>query len=313
MILTITPNPLLNYTIHGIASESGERRCEKLPFTVGGKGINVARMLKSFGQPATAITFAGGSSGSSIIEQLRQQGIPARFVRTAVETRIGIDVFPDGPIPHNWWIEHGGELTDREILEMVQLLREELPYARFVAMSGSIPGKGQRDFYEKILLAIKDFRGEIFIDAKGDPLRFACRHGGFFLKHNREEAKETFALDPFIPEQTGEFCRILWRHKIWGAMVTDGKNPVWLWDGTNTYLLEPAPAREVSAVGCGDATLAGLIYGRSLGMSVLQSALVGLAAGAADSECAGPCIADYPAVEKKILSVKVKSSESFSL
>lgn len=97
-------------------------------------------------------------------------------------------------------------------------------------------------------------------------------------------------------------------------MITDGRNNVLLWDGREEYEFVPAPAEEVSAVGCGDATLAGLVYGRSQGMSLPEAAVIGLAAGAADAEKAGPCAASYEEVLKKINSVTLlKKSELFQV
>lgn len=301
----------MNYAVHDDTGHRGERRCEKLLYTVGGKGINVARMLKSFGRPALSLSFAGGGNGAKIIAQLCQQGIPAKFVETAAESRLGFDIFRSPPGRHDWWIEEGDDLGDSEVEQMLELVKQELTQTSFLAMSGTIPGSRHRDFYLKILEAARSFTGEIFLDARGEALKQACSMGGFFVKHNRQEAVETFGIDPFASDMAREFFARLELMKIWGAMITDGKNSVILWDGEKIYTLEPAPAVEVSAVGCGDATLAGLVYGRSIGLGILQSAVLGLAAGAADAECAGPCAASFEAVQQKLFHVKITSTEPF--
>lgn len=311
MILTITPNPLLNYAVHDQPGQYGERRCQRLPFTVGGKGINVARMLKSLGRPALALSFIGGNNGNKIKTQLQEQSLFAKFVATQAESRVGFDIFRSEPRGHDWWIEEGDDLLDAEVDSMLALIETELEHTSYLAMSGTIPGNSQQDFYLKVLEKLRRFRGEIFIDARGKALIEACSRGGFFLKHNREEAVETFAIDPFAAGQAEAFFARLAALKIWGAMVTDGNNSVLLWDGSEIHTLFPAPAIEVSAVGCGDATLAGLIYGRSIGLNLLQAAVLGMAAGAADVECAGPCTASYEAVQQKLTAIKVKSSAAF--
>ena len=308
MILTITPNPLLDY--HVVDQNSGRHhgtRLPKIPCTVGGKGINVARMLKTLGRPALALTFAGGNNGAKVIAELQQQGICGRFVVCKSETRMGINLL-DESNGHRWWMEEGEELCESEILNMLDLVKAEAKSASFIAMSGSIPGRHNADFYRRVLHALSDFAGEVYVDARGEALRQAGIVGGFFLKHNRDEAIETFGLDPFIESQRPDYLSCLATRKIWGAMVTDGKNDVFLWDGHKTYVLHPAPAREVSSVGCGDATLAGLIYGRKLGMGILESALLGMAAGAADVEKPGPCEATFPEIEKKLCLLKAALS-----
>ncbi len=315
MILTITPNPLLDYQLFNEPGRlTGGTRVDRIPFTVGGKGINVARMLKTLGRPALALTFAGGSNGEKIRAELNQQSINARYVAVSTETRAGINVFDGNSGRHRWWIEDGEELKENEILAMLDLVAAESSSASFIAMSGTIPGRRNNDFYRRVLETLRSFKGEIYLDARCEALRQAVAAGGFFLKHNRDEAKETFALDPFAGEHKSDFYGLLKRHGIWGAMITDGRNNVLLWDGREEYEFVPAPAEEVSAVGCGDATLAGLVFGRSQGMTLPEAAVIGLAAGAADAEKAGPCAASYEEVFKKISRVTlVKKSELFQV
>lgn len=314
MILTVTPNPLLNYQIFdSTANPHGGQRLSRIPYTVGGKGINVARMLKTLGKPALALTFAGGSNGSKMVLELQQQSIYGRFIPTTSETRVGINHVDKLAGVHRWWIEDGEDLLENEIIAMLDLVQAEAKSASIIAMSGTTPGHLNQDFYRRVLEAIPDFIGEIYLDARGEPLRQACKIGGFFLKHNREEALESFDVDPFVKAQRQTFFSHLTRNKIWGAMITDGKNEVLLWDGSAVYELQPAPAIEVSAVGCGDATLAGIIYGRKMGMNILESAVLGMAAGAADAERPGPCEATFSEVQQKICEIKFSKDESFQL
>ena len=313
MILTITPNPLLDYVIHSKEKpQPGGHRVRSIDYTVGGKGINVARMLKTFGRPALALGFAGGPNGQKIKTKLVDQGVYAEFVETHEETRLGINYVIEKPHDQTWWIEEGNELQESEVAALIELTRSHLPKTSLLAMSGTISGRKNQDLYRRILESIKDFRGEIYLDARGEALREACKVGGFFLKHNRNEAIETFGIDPFVETHQHSFFKKLQNMRIWGAMITDGKNNILLWDGNKIFLLEPAPSVEVSAVGCGDATLAGILFGRSENMSLFEASLLGLAAGAADSQYPGPCEAEFRAIEHKVSLIKVLSATYYS-
>jgi 1-phosphofructokinase family hexose kinase len=299
MIVTITPNPLLDFVLHSQQiPDPGGKRVRQIPYTVGGKGINVARMLKTLGRPALALSFAGGNNGAKILEGLQQQGIACELIDTEAETRMGINLVVEKPVYHTWWIESGEELKKKEIDKMLGRIAELLPETSFIAMSGTIPGRMNDDFYQNILKLCLQHRAEVYLDAREEPLKRACTVGGFFLKHNREEALATFAIDPFV--NPVEFFKMLQNCRIWGAMITDGKRDILLWDGDKIWHLQPVSAREVSSVGCGDATLAGLIYGRSQGLSLLDAAKWGLAAGAADAEMPGPCDAGAESVAVKL-------------
>jgi 1-phosphofructokinase family hexose kinase len=292
MILTVTPNPLLDYILHeSIPPAPGGHRCRHLDWTVGGKGINVARMLKTLGRPALAFGFAGGANGERIRQRLRAQGISSCLIETEAETRTGINLVIDEPPHQNWWIEDGEELHEAEVATLVREIGTDLPRARFLAMSGTIPGRSHRDLYRRILDQCASWPGESYLDARGEPLQEALRAGGFFLKHNRDETCETFDLDPADPAQLPQLLEVLARHRVWGALITDGPRPALLWDGKTLEVLHPPVIREVSAVGSGDAALAGLLYARAEGLSLREAARWALAAGAADACHPGPCMA----------------------
>ena len=58
----------------------------------GGKGVNIARTLKALGQPVIATGFAGGATGTHIVEQLTEESILNDFVRIREESRTNTSV-----------------------------------------------------------------------------------------------------------------------------------------------------------------------------------------------------------------------------
>src|SRR5262245_62006855 len=62
------------------------RASEKLTLA-GGKGITVARALKSLGVPVVATGLVGGRNGRRILEELSEEAILHDFVRIADESR----------------------------------------------------------------------------------------------------------------------------------------------------------------------------------------------------------------------------------
>ncbi len=299
MILTITPNALLDYILHSPAPPAqGAHRLSALPWMVGGKGINVARMLKTLGVPGLALTFAGGPNGEKIRRGLADEGIAFRCVPTAHETRVGVNLVVETPPSQMWWIEEGFELGEPEVLEFLQLTRAFLPKTRFLVMSGTVPGRGNRDFYRRIIDEAKAFVPEIYLDARGACLTEALKSGSFFLKQNRDEARETFGLDPFIPAESEILFGRLREAGVWGAFITDGPRPTLLWEPGKKTVLEPPRLAEVSAVGSGDAAMAGFVFGRRSGLDLIDSAKWALAAGSADAAHPGPCQAAFPEIER---------------
>ena len=59
----------------------------------GGKGVNVARTLKTLGAPVIATGLAGGPTGTRIVEQLTQESILNDFVRIGEDSRTNMAVY----------------------------------------------------------------------------------------------------------------------------------------------------------------------------------------------------------------------------
>src|ERR1039458_7428479 len=92
-IFTLTGNLLWEKTLVFADWAPGRtQRAAAESFQVGGKGINVARILGRLGGPVTALCFPGGATGAECIAWLRANKIPFRAFDTAAPTRIGLVV-----------------------------------------------------------------------------------------------------------------------------------------------------------------------------------------------------------------------------
>ncbi|MCX8053518.1 MAG: PfkB family carbohydrate kinase, partial [Armatimonadetes bacterium] len=91
MVLTVTLNASIDktYKIESFVIDRINRptECRTVP---GGKGINVARVLKELGRSALATGFVGGSIGEAILRGLDEEGIKHDFVRVSGESRLCI-------------------------------------------------------------------------------------------------------------------------------------------------------------------------------------------------------------------------------
>src|SRR5438270_688245 len=92
-IFTLTGNLLWEKTLTFTDWAPGRtHRAAAESFQVGGKGINVARMLGRLGEPAIALCFPGGATGAECITWLRAKKIPYRTFDAVTPTRVGLVV-----------------------------------------------------------------------------------------------------------------------------------------------------------------------------------------------------------------------------
>jgi 1-phosphofructokinase/tagatose 6-phosphate kinase len=76
MIITVTLNTAVDKTLAVPNFRLGRRhRTVEQTSMPGGKGVNIARVLKTLGQPVIATGFAGGPCGARITEQLKQLSV----------------------------------------------------------------------------------------------------------------------------------------------------------------------------------------------------------------------------------------------
>ncbi|HEY1355576.1 MAG TPA: PfkB family carbohydrate kinase, partial [Solirubrobacterales bacterium] len=71
MILTVTLNAAIDRTVAVPNFRLGHRhRAVESRTVAGGKGVNVARAIGLLGRPVIATGFAGGPTGTRVLEQL---------------------------------------------------------------------------------------------------------------------------------------------------------------------------------------------------------------------------------------------------
>ncbi|WP_411968541.1 1-phosphofructokinase [Haloferax sp. YSSS75] len=137
MILTVTPNPAVDHTIHfDEPLQTGVvHRTDDAVFTAGGKGINVAKYVSALDVEATASGFLGGHFGQFIRDRLEADDIQSDFVAIHDNTRLNTTVLAtDGEYKLN---HNGPSITDDDVDELVEAVEANEPDTLLVG--GSLP------------------------------------------------------------------------------------------------------------------------------------------------------------------------------
>src|SRR3989442_7194293 len=152
MIITVTLNAAIDKSLSVPNFRLGRRhRTVEQRTTAGGKGVNIARTLKELGQPVIATGFAGGPTGTHIVEQLTEESILNDFVRIREDSRTNTSVLDPTTGEQTEINERGPGVSGKE----VELFRDKLIYlargADMVVFAGSLPPGVEPDIYAHLI------------------------------------------------------------------------------------------------------------------------------------------------------------------
>jgi len=284
MIITVTLNAAIDKSLSVPNFRLGRRhRTVEQTTMAGGKGVNIARTLKALGQPVIATGFAGGATGTHIVEQLTEESILNDFVRISEESRTNTSVLDPTSGEQTEINERGPEVSERE----VELFRDKLLYlargAAIVVFAGSLPRGVEPDLYASLIRDLE--RSDILTvaDTDGEPLRQAVRAEPDLVSPNVPEAEELvgheFADETERSLAVAEITALGPREAI--MTLPDGCYAQMLVDGQRVLKRAQIEPREpIAKRGSGDAFLAGYLAARYEGRSPDRCLRFGVACGA---------------------------------
>ncbi|HXB14493.1 MAG TPA: 1-phosphofructokinase family hexose kinase [Solirubrobacteraceae bacterium] len=284
MIITVTLNAAIDKSLAVPNFRLGRRhRTVEQRTMAGGKGVNIARTLKALGQPVIATGFAGGATGTHIVEQLTEESILNDFVRIREESRTNTSVLDPTTGVQTEINERGPAVSARE----VELFRDKLLYlargAAIVVFAGSLPRGVEPDLYGSLIKDLERSGVTTVVDTDGEPLRHAVRAEPDLVSPNVVEAEELvgheFSSEEERPLAMTEIGALGPREVI--MTLPDGCLAQILVDGQRVLKRARIEPREpIAKRGSGDAFLAGYLAARYEGRPPDQCVRFGVACGA---------------------------------
>ncbi|MBA3748169.1 MAG: 1-phosphofructokinase family hexose kinase [Solirubrobacterales bacterium] len=311
MIITVTLNAAIDKSLSVPRFRLGRRHRTVQQTTLpGGKGVNVARTLKTLGQPVIATGFAGGATGTRIVEALTEESILNDFVRIKEESRTNTAVLDPTNGEQTEINERGPEVSAREL----ELFHHKLMYlargAAIVIFAGSLPRGVAADFYGDLIKELRKLGLVVIIDTDGDPMRYAVRAAPNVISPNVIEAEELVGH-----EFNDDADRVIAVREMvqLGALeaimtVPDGCFASVVPDsGESTlYRVKIAPVEAVATVGAGDAFLAGYVAARYEDRPAGECLRFGVACGAESVRRLGAGLVDSQKVQRLLGTVEVE-------
>jgi tagatose 6-phosphate kinase len=291
--LCVSANPAIDKQARATQLQlGGVNRLREVFAEPGGKAAHVALALAALGETPLWIGFAGGANGRELVAGLNAEGIQTRRVEMRAPTRVNLAILDETGVVTEV-LEPGGAVSESEISLFLETCTSAFVAAdgdAQVIFSGSLPPGATRDFYSQLICAARSAGCRTFLDTSGAALESALQSRPDVAKPNREEAElltgkgvtggrdAQTAVEEILARGAGSVALSLGRDGLLWCAGT--KQPV--------YWARARVVEARSAVGSGDATLAGLAQATARGLCAEEAVKFAAACGAANCLAASP-------------------------
>lgn len=278
MITAITFNPALDKTIKVEAINYGEvNRVGRFREDLGGKGINMGRILGGFGVKTSHIVVLGKDNLNSVLEHFEADSMPVDYIAVEGCTRTNIKIVEMNKNQTTDINEAGVEVGDADIKALFDLIDGLATDSDYLVMGGSLAKGMPVNMYGQVASKYKD-QCHVVIDADDDFLLEGLKGSPYIIKPNIHELENTIDRELNSEKEIIQAAReIIDTYGVAYVLVSMGKEGALLVTKEKAIRSEAIPTNVVSTVGAGDSMLAGFVFGLEEGMSEDQALAFGSA------------------------------------
>lgn len=258
MIYTLTFNPSIDYEMNlAHLSLSHTNRSTHENYRLGGKGINVSRILHELDFESEILGFTGGFVGDEIKRMIHQFNLSERLISLENGiSRINVKVLGKAETEINGEGPLIGGSDMKQLYDQLDMLTKD----DVLILSGSIPKCLNDNIYETIL-SVQSAKGVLcVVDATKDLLVNTLKHHPFLIKPNAAECEDILQTALITSKQVADAARELQKMGARNVMISRGKDGAVLVDETGcVFESRGLKGNCISSVGCGDSMVAGFV------------------------------------------------------
>jgi len=308
MIYTITFNPALDRTlsVEKIKPDQSNRVEDEGRYP-GGKGIDVSRVLTSFGVDNKALGFIGGFTGEELEGLLMNEGVACEFVRIPGETRTNVIVNDLESGKQTAFNARGPEIRPYELMQMIHKI-EQLPAPETVVISGSLPPGVHPQVYRKIIEMLRGRGARVILDTDGEALKVGIQGPPDIIKPNIHELSRLVGEELSGMDKITRAAQEIHEQGIRHVLVSLGAKGILMVGSQGRYLATPPKVKVVNTIGAGDSAVAGFLYGLTQTSSEQDALTFAVAAGTATTMRPGTALCRLEDLPNLRSEVKVSAN-----
>lgn len=255
MIYTFTANPAIDYHIFSESTDSDHvNRVHKSYFELGGKGINVSKVLSQLGVPSVCLTFFDDMFWSMFrVAMDRYNLVTFRPVHIDGQIRENVKIHSNDLYEFN--SEPKG--VTKENVDELLTATERITSEDYLIISGS----GLHDFpdlYDQLVIRISKQKPSIIVDTPSKYYDKFWDTKPILLKPNKNELESYFKKKIKDDEIVG-CARELIKKGAQNVLVSDGKFGSYFICSSGAFRIKGIEKGYENTVGAGDSQVAGFM------------------------------------------------------
>lgn len=305
-VLTVTLNPSVDRLVYvQQLVRHDTNRILRIEEDVGGKGVNVARVLRRLGVSVAATGFLAGRTGRYIQHELTEmEAICCEFVWVRGETRTNLAIQEADGSPPTALNERGPEVSPKALEALLQVLEGYCGRVQFVALGGSLPPGVPPDIYATIGQMAARHGTKVVLDADGEPLIQGLKASPYLIKPNETETERLLGRAVDTLQDAAQAARELHDRGIPIVIVSIGEKGAAVACAEGSWVAIPPKVRAVSTIGSGDSMVAGVLSVLVRQGTIEEAMCWGTAAGAATAMTDGCDIATFHQIQALLPEVR---------
>ena len=303
MILCITPNPAIDRTMIVPNLVLGNvHRAQKSIVAAGGKGLNVARAIRTLAADLLCMGFAGGHSGRLLADLAQNDGLKSAWTWTDSETRTCIILISQNGDATEI-DEPGMPVSKLDWKRLQQDVGKYISSASLCCVSGSLPPDSSADDLQGLLHVLVNSGKQVWVDTSGAALDSALTFPGVCVKVNSHEISKSIRFKVKDVRSAKQALKLLSERGLAAGLITLGAAGALLTTTEGGWHAKGPSVRVVSTAGSGDSFLGGLVSALDAGRDWPHALGDAIAAGTANALSAGGgqfSLEDFKAIREQI-------------
>lgn len=266
MITSLSLNPSIDLTISiGQFTYGGLNRVKSDRQDAGGKGLNVALVLRRLGCEAECVGFLQEQSAALFESTLKQHGAGYEFVYCPGSVRTNVKMRDDSTRQITELNQSGRPVTQEQVAAMTAMVKRHAASSSHLVLTGSIPPGCGAGYYRELMEEVRGTGCRCVLDADGERLREGLKANPYLIKPNRYELELLTGRKTETVAEVRAAALDLIEDGVQVVAVSLGGDGAFITDGTECLYAPGLKIAVNSTVGAGDSMIAALTASLSKG------------------------------------------------